>query len=118
MGDKYVVSQAGAVGPDARARDMTFNQTNQTLSDPPATVDLQSLRQELKLLLLALKNEASEPEHYVAISEVAYAEIAAGEGNGENVVEHLRKAGRWAISVATNIGAAVAANVITKAIEM
>jgi hypothetical protein len=26
MGDKYVVSQAGAVGPEAHAHDMTFNQ--------------------------------------------------------------------------------------------
>jgi hypothetical protein len=118
MSDKYITSQAGAVGPNAHAHDMTFNQANQAWSDLEGAVDLQSLRKELSVLLQALKSEASQPDHYMAISEVAYAEIAAKEGDDGSMLEHLRKAGQWVFAVATNIGASLATNVITKALGM
>jgi hypothetical protein len=115
MGDNYTTGQAGAVGPRAHAHDMTFNQVWNQLS---TTVDLPKLKEELSALRQALKGAASEPEHDIAIAEVANAEIAAKEGDGGRVLEHLRKAGQWVLAVATNIGATLAANVITKALGM
>lgn len=115
MGDNYTTGQAGAVGPNAHAHDMTVNQVWNQMS---ATVDLPRLQEELSTLRQALKDQASEPEHDIAIAEVANAEIAAKEGDGGRVLEHLRKAGQWVLSVATDIGAILAANVITKALGM
>src|SRR5262245_57871120 len=61
MGDKYSVSgQAGAVGPQAHAHDMTFTQTWNQLE---SKVDLARLADELQRLRQAMEREASEPGH-------------------------------------------------------
>jgi hypothetical protein len=113
MGDIYTAGQAAAFGPHAQAHDVTFNQVWNQMG---ATIDLPQLENELGVLRQALKEQASEPEHDIAIAEVASAEIAAKNGDGSKVIEHLRKAGKWVHDIAIAIGCELAASVIVKAL--
>ena len=113
VGDKYTVGQAGAVGPHASAHDISFTQVwNQAGGD----INLPALKGELTSLRAAMKEKSTEPEHDIAVAEVASAEVAAAQGDGPKVLEHLARAGRWALSVAVAIGTAVAAAAIKTAI--
>ena len=106
VGDHYSAGQTGAMGPNAQASSMTFQQIwNQN----PASMDLAALQEELSLLGDAMRRDSSEPEHDIAINEVAAAEAAARNGDGPSALEHLKKAGRWAWDVATKIGVSVVA---------
>jgi hypothetical protein len=103
--DTYSAGQAGAMGPGARAHDMTFQQIwNQAAPD----LDLAKLETELTALRGAMRAEAREPEHDLAIGEVAAAQKAAKEGDGPGALKHLRAAGKWALDVASKIGVGVA----------
>jgi hypothetical protein len=105
MGDQYHAGQVGAMGPKAHAHDMTFQQIwNQSAQN----IDLPSLLSDLSVLRGALRNEASEPEHEIAIGNVAAAEKAAADGNGPKALAYLKQAGNWALSVAEKIGVGVA----------
>jgi len=105
MGDKYVTGQAGAVGPNSHAHDMTFSQIwNQV----EGTIDLPRLANELGLLRQEMKKEAIEPEQDVAVGAIAAAEQAAKSGNGPKALEFLKSAGKWALDVAEKIGVGVA----------
>jgi hypothetical protein len=115
MGDEYTVGQAGVVGPGGHAHDMTFNQIwNQAGSD----IDLSVLASELSELRARLKEEAMDPDHDIAVGEVASAERAAREGDGPTVLEHLAKAGQWALDVATRIGVPVAVAALKTALGL
>ena len=106
VGDHYSAGQTGAMGPNAQASSMTFQQIwNQNA----ANMDLAALQEELSLLGDAMRRDSSEPEHDIAIDEVAAAEAAARNGDGPSALEHLKKAGRWASDVATKIGVTVVA---------
>lgn len=114
MGDKYNVGQGGAIGPNAHAHDMAFNQIwNQV----QGTIELLKLAEELATLRRAMKQEALDAEQDIAVSEVAKAEQSAKIGNGPKTIEHLRSAGKWALDVATKIGTSLAVEVIKKSIE-
>ena len=63
-----------------------------------------------------MKQEATEPEHDVAIGDIAKAEKAAKEGDGPKVLEYLKAAGKWALDIAIKVGSSVASAAITKAI--
>jgi len=114
MRDKYEVGQAGAVGPNSSAQNMTFNQIwNQVSSE----TDLPTLAQQLAAVRLEMKRVAGdEPEQDISVAEIAQAEICAKSDDGPGVMQHLRKAGSWALEVATSIGTAVAASAIKSAI--
>jgi len=114
MRDKYDISgQAGAVGPDSQARDITFNQM---WRDQSQNINLPILAQELARLRSALRQEACSPEHDIAMGDVANAEIAAKDGDGPKVLEHLRAAGKWALSCAEKIGTGVVVAAIKTAL--
>jgi hypothetical protein len=98
-------SQVGAVGTGAHARDMTFEQV---WTEAKHDIDLEALARELTQLRSAMRQEATAPEHDVAIGEVAAAEAAATEGDGSKALQHLRNAGKWAWNVATQIGVSTA----------
>jgi hypothetical protein len=115
MGDKYTVGQAGAVGLSSHAHDMTFNQIWNHAS---SSIDLSILANELTQLRTKLKEQSTEPEHDVAVGEIACAEVAANKGDGPTVMKHLAKAGKWALDVATKIGIPVAAEALKKAIGL
>ncbi|MBC9248389.1 hypothetical protein H4P12_17115 [Paracoccus sp. 11-3] len=112
MGDHYQTGQAGAVGPNSRAENNTFQQIwNQRSSD----VDLPQLAEELRQLRMALKAEGTTIEHDKAIASVAAAEEAAQKNDGAGALRHLQAAGKWTLDVATKIGTSVAAKAITSA---
>lgn len=112
MGDKYVVGQAGAVGPNSMARDMTFQQV---LAETGNSVDMGDLAQELSRLRQELSSRSVRPEDAIEVAAIAEAEIAATNGNEAEVTKHLARAGKWALSAATAIGTAVAAAAIKAA---
>jgi hypothetical protein len=114
-GDNYVTGQAGAVGPNAHAHDMTFNQV---AAQAASGLDMAALSAELTLLRQALVAEMKSADHGVALGQVAAAESAASKGDGSSVMKHLKSAGQWAIDVATRLGLAVATAALTKSLQL
>ena len=105
MGDRYEVGQAGAVGPGSHSEHNTFNQI---WSKSSHDLDLNQLATELTQLRTALALQATKPDEFVALGEVASAEKAAGSGDGPGALEHLKRAGGWVWDTATKIGVGVA----------
>ena len=115
-GDKYYIKgQAGAVGPQSNVHDINFNQIWDQISQD---TDLSKLAEDLSKLSSALKEEAKDPEHYRAIAEISEAETASKSGDGPKALEHLKKSGKWAFDMVSNIGAAVAATTLQKILGM
>jgi hypothetical protein len=112
VGDQYKVAQAGAVGPNSHAHDMTFQQV---WNEAAAKLDLDALASELARLRPALKEAAVSAEEDVAIGEVALAEVAAKQKDGPKVLMHLKNAGKWVLGVAEKIGVDVATAAIKSA---
>ncbi|MEN3332970.1 MAG: hypothetical protein V7641_2335 [Blastocatellia bacterium] len=114
MGDKFEISgQVGAVGPNAHAHDMTFNQIWNQLQ---GSIDLPKLADELSRLRQEMKKKAIEPEHDMAVSEIAKAEISAKAGEGSKTLEYLKSAGKWALDIATKIGTSLAVEALKKSL--
>jgi hypothetical protein len=108
--DIYNIRQAAAVGPGARADNVTINQFSFESADARQLAEeLATLRAELR------RRSTSEAEHDLAIGEVASAEIAAGNGDMRSARAHLARAGRWALDVATSIGTTLASAAIKAA---
>lgn len=104
--DTYTVGQAGAVGRNATAENFSFSQTwNQVAPN----MDLPTLVAELAQLRTAMAETAGNvPDRYLAIASVAEAEQSAANDDGPRMMEHLKKAGSWALDVAKSIGTGVA----------
>lgn len=116
MGDQYNVSgQSGAVGPNAHAHDISFNQIWNQLSP---RVDLPSLADELARLRDAMGHEAKEPEHFASAGTIAAAEASARQGNGPKTLEYLKAAGKWALGIAEKIGVDIAKEALKGAMGM
>jgi hypothetical protein len=110
MGDNYEVSgQAGAVGPNAHAHNMTVNQIVGQIEE---SMDLSQLAEELSRLRQAMSQEAKEPEQYISLGDVAKAEQAAKGKDASKVVESLKSAGKWAFDVSTKIGVSLASEAL------
>ena len=116
MGDKYIVEQAGSVGPQSHAQDITFNQNfNQTES----SIDLARLADELRVLHQAMRQQAlTEPEHDLAISDISKAEQAAKTGDAAKTAQYLKSAGKWALDFASKIGASLVAESIKSSMDI
>jgi hypothetical protein len=109
--DTFNTGQAGAVGPNAHAHDMTFQQVQNQ-----GTLDLPRLAQELAKLHAAMKQESEGTrEQDKAIVAVADAEEAAAKGDGPTALRYLKAAGTWTFGVAEKIGVAIAAAAIKRA---
>jgi hypothetical protein len=113
IGNQYNVNQAGAVGSNSSATDTTFNQLNNSL---PGNTNYEQLAIELSELKQLLLSKASNADQYKAIGEVAQAEEAAKEKNGNKVVKSLQSAGKWVLDSAKDIGTDVLAEVIKQQI--
>lgn len=113
MGDKYTVGQAGAVGPNSHAHDITFNQIWNQIE---GNIDLPRLADELGLLRQAMKKVATESDQDVAVGAVAAAEQEAKKGNGPKALEYLKSAGKWTLELAEKIGVGVATAAIKGAL--
>jgi hypothetical protein len=114
MGDQYNISgQAGAVGPQSHAHDMTFSQIwNQIEKNG----DISRLADELRRLREAMEREAADPGHKVAVAAVEAAEHSARQKDGPKTIEFLKTAGKWALSVAEKIGVDLAKEAIKGAL--
>jgi hypothetical protein len=113
MGDSYNAQQAGAMGPNAKASNMSFQQI---WAHSCADLDLARLATELRDLRAEMKSRSTEIDHDAAIASVGAAEQAASEDDGPTVLKHLKRAGHWALEVATKIGTTVAAKALENAI--
>ena len=109
-GDINIASQAGAVGSNSRSYDNEFNQIGSVIT----TDDLPRLTTQLSQLRQAMLHRATSLDHFEAIGAIASAEKAVQEGNGNKATQFLKKAGKWAIDTATDIGFDVVAEVIKK----
>jgi hypothetical protein len=94
MRDQYTAGQAGAMGPHAKASNMTFQQIWQ---QSQANIDLAALASELATLRKAMRQEAKELSHDKALAEIAAAEEAAQNHDGPKMLQHLKNAGQWAL---------------------
>ena len=101
----------GAVGSNAQATNNTFNQQLNQLSED---FDYEKLNVELLRLRGELASKANNTEHFKALGEVAKAEEASKKKEGNNVVKHLKTAGKWVLETAKDIGVEVVAEIINK----
>jgi hypothetical protein len=115
VGDSYTASQVGAMGPGAYAHDLSFHQVD---AQQLGQLDMRTLAVELASLRREMKQVATEPEHDMAIGQIAAAETAAQKGDAGTVLRHLKSAGRWGFDVATKIGVSVASEAIKKSIGL
>ena len=110
MGDSYTAGQ-GIVGKNVHAHDINFNQIGSQIEK---SMDLTELAAQLKQLREAMRQEAKEPEHYIALGKVAEAEEAAKAKDSSKATENLKTAGKWALDFATKIGASLATDALQK----
>jgi hypothetical protein len=113
-GDRYSANQAGAMGPHAQATNNTFIQT----AKGDIGVRMKELLPELAKLRAEMRKEASEPEHDIAVAEIAKAESAATKGDAQGLIAHLKAAGKWAGEIAGKVGTAVAEKAIESAMGL
>lgn len=119
MSDTYNVSgQAGAVGQNAHAHDMTFNQLQQVGRQIEQSMDLAALATELEVLRQALKKESATEEHDSAVADVGKAKKAAEAKDSAKLAEYLKSAGKWAFDVATKIGVSLASEALKHSMGM
>lgn len=116
MGDTYIAGQAGAIGPNSHAHDMTF--FNLIWEQSKSNIDLNQLAQELNELRLNLKEKSGTVEQDATVGEIASAEMAAKSSDGPTLMKHLSRAGKWAFDVATEIGVVLAAETIKKSLGL
>jgi len=113
MGDKNIFknSQIGAVGSKSKAIKNNFQQNSYSLPD---NLDYENLTKELLTLKNDLKSKANSAEEFKAITEVAEAEEASKNKDGNKVTQHLLNGGKWVLNTAKDIGVEVVAEIINK----
>ncbi|MBI1345330.1 hypothetical protein GC163_03490 [bacterium] len=113
-GDTYNLhGQNTGVGRNAKVSGNIFQQM---WENSKSEFDMNKLIAELKELRVAMKQEASDLQHDIAIAEVAKAETAGTMGDGAAMLRHLNAAGSWSRQIAERIGVTVAAKAIQNAI--
>jgi hypothetical protein len=115
MRDIYQAGQAGAMGPGAKAEKINFVQI---LRDAIGDNSLADLANDLERLRTAMLSESKNADQDEAVAAVAEAEAAAKKGDAKSVFAFLKRAGNWAMDVATKIGTAVAGKAIEKSMGL
>jgi hypothetical protein len=114
-GDIYATGQAGAVGPNSLVISQQYIQIwNKSVGE----IDLAALAEELARVRSSMRACADSVHDDLALSDLARAELAAKKQDGPQVMAHLAQAGKWALQVAKEIGAEIAAKAILKALGM
>ena len=118
MGDEIKISggQQGAIGSQSTSQNNTFNQQN--IIDTSEQINIQVLINELLRLRQALREKQDQDnlEHQETITTVMQAEKAVKENEPTKAIDKLKKAGKWAYSIAEQIGTKVVAELIAKGI--
>jgi hypothetical protein len=107
-----VVANAGE-GNTLSTGDVVFQQIWKETS---GSIDLQKLADDLTKLRTAMQQEATEPEHDLAIGNVSMAAKAAKEGDGPKALEYLKAAGKWAQEIAIKVTSRVVEEAFAKVI--
>jgi hypothetical protein len=115
MGDTYQAGQAGAIGPNAHAHDINFQQI---WNDKGGHINLEKLQSELETLRNVMSEKAASSDHYIEIGNVAAAEKAVRDGSGEKALEYLARTGKWTLAVAQKIGVEVAICALKAALRL
>jgi hypothetical protein len=116
MGDQYnIQGQTGAVGPNAHAHDISFNQVWNQLG---GKVDLAKLADDLAILQKEMERNATEPGEKLAVGAIAAAEQSARQKDGPKVIEYLKTAGKWALTVSQKIGVSLATEALKSALGL
>jgi hypothetical protein len=82
------------------------------------SMNLSTLAEQLATLREELSKHASERDQYAAIVAIDDAATAAKQGDKSSILSNLKKAGSWALEVATKIGETVAADALKEAIGL
>jgi hypothetical protein len=80
------------------------------------SIDLLTLANDLARLIEAMKKECKETEHYAAIAEVDKAQKAAKSKDVSKVKEYLKLSGKWALDIASKIGADIAVEALKRSV--
>ena len=115
MRDSYQAGQAGAMGPNAKAENMNFVQILRDAIGENSLADLAADLEKLRAAMLAESKTADQDE---AVAAVAQAEDAAKKGDAKGVFGFLKKAGKWAIDIATKVGTTVAGKALEKSMGL
>ena len=114
MGDKYEFhGQAAGVGRNVNIQNVNFNQI---WDQSRSSLNLGKLADDLARLREAMAKESTSAEQFVAVGNVASAEVEARNEHGPTALEYLSKAGKWALDVATKIGVPVAIEALKKTV--
>ena len=65
-----------------------------------------------------MRSSSKTPVEDIAVAEVARAEMEARKGNTAASIDHLKSAGKWALSAANNIGLSIASAVLKSALGL
>ncbi|MCA9231164.1 MAG: hypothetical protein KDA57_10955 [Planctomycetales bacterium] len=115
MRDNFQAGQAGAMGPNAEAENMSFVQVLREGIGDNSLADLASDLEKLREVLLS---ESKSADQDAAVAAIAEAEEAARKGDAKTVLGSLKAAGKLAFDTATKIGTAVAAKAIAKSMGL
>lgn len=112
MGDTYNIQQAAAAGKNATANHTTLNQDNHTTS-----VDLMELAIQLSKLRAEMRQQADTTEHDESLGAIAAAERSVSSNDIGLAMRHMKKAGKWALSIAEKISVDLAAKMIDQSLN-
>jgi hypothetical protein len=108
--------QVGAMGDNAHAHDMTFNQT---VNNTGESLDLVALATELAQLRMAIMaKQDTSIQASKAIGVLADAEEAAKANDQSKTMKYLKAAGEWTLNFAKETGKEVLAEAIKKSMGM
>jgi hypothetical protein len=104
---------AGIVGPHGKVEGSTFIQQQgpQILEH----VDMHALHDELEKLAKKLSFQSTTPDQRIDAAVVEQAAQSAKAGDKEGIIASLKRASKWVLDVATEIGTKIATEVILKA---
>jgi hypothetical protein len=117
MSDEYKIgdhAQIGAVGKGAHVDKISFSMSE--VGSPDSSVA--ALLDELAKLRLEMRRQAVTTDEDKSVVAIGNAISAAEEGDTTRALGHLKSAGKWALTIATSIGAAVAAAAIKAALGL
>jgi hypothetical protein len=104
-----------AIGGDVHQANMIFvNEWNQVKND----IDIVELKRELEVLIEAMKQKATDPEHFRQTGEVAAAREELKNADGGAMLNHLKNGGKFALDVAKEVGVSVLAELIKRTLGM
>jgi hypothetical protein len=105
--DRYSARMVGAQGPGAQGSVNTLLPVGASLAD---------LHRELAELRSVLRRQATDVSQDLVVAAVGEAEVAIADGDERGAREALKRAGRWALNAAQEVGLQVAAAAIAHGI--